>query len=421
MPSPSSTSIAVIGAGPAGLMAAETLAAAGFAVDVYDAMPSVGRKFLLAGVGGMNITHSEQTTDFISRYREASPWVGEWLAPFGANELREWIHGLGIETFIGSSGRVFPSDMKAAPLLRAWLRRLREQGVSLHNRHRWRGWDAQRHCLFDTPQGPVNKAHCAVILALGGGSWARLGSDGAWVSLLQEQGVQVRDLLPANGGFTREWSQHLSQGFAGRPLKQVIASVTLANGTQEAKRGECILTHDGLEGSLIYALSAPLRDQLLQTGRARLTLDLAPDRTEDQLQAILHKPRAGQTLGSVLRKRAGLDGLKVALLHECLGRETLAEPGLLAAGIKAVPIELTGLRPLDEAISSAGGVRHAALDSTLMLKALPGVFCAGDMLDWEAPTGGYLLTACFASGRQAGLGAIKYLNTYPGLALRLDT
>ncbi|WP_339651358.1 TIGR03862 family flavoprotein [Halopseudomonas pelagia] len=409
MRSPSSSSVAVIGAGPAGLMAAETLAAAGLAVDVYDAMPSVGRKFLLAGVGGMNITHSEEAAGFVSRYREASPWVSEWLAEFDASQLREWIHSLGIDTFIGSSGRVFPSDMKAAPLLRAWLRRLREQGVSLHNRHRWIGWNAQHQCLFDTPQGQQTKTHRAVILALGGGSWSRLGSDGAWVNLLQTQGIKVRDLLPANGGFTRQWSSHLSQRFAGHPLKQIIARLVLPDGSTWEKRGECIVTHDGLEGSLIYALSAPLRDQLLQNGQARLTLDLAPDRTGEQLAEMLRKPRSGQTLASVLRKRAGLDTLKIALLHECLDKQIFSDAARLAASIKTLPVELTGMRPLDEAISSAGGVVREAFDQNLMLKDLPGVFCAGEMLNWEAPTGGYLLTACFASGRRAGQGAIDYL------------
>lgn len=411
MPSPSSSSVAVIGAGPAGLMAAETLASAGFKVDVYDAMPSVGRKFLLAGVGGMNITHSEDLTDFVSRYREARPWVSEWLAQLEPKQLREWIHVLGIDTFVGSSGRVFPSDMKAAPLLRAWLRRLRAQGVSIHNRHRWTGWSTQHQYLFDTPQGPHAKSYDAVILALGGGSWARLGSDGAWVSLLQGQGITVRDLLPANGGFTRQWSSHLSQRFAGQPLKQIIASLLLPDGCTVEKRGECVVTHDGLEGSLIYALSAPLRDQLLQNGVARLTLDLAPDRTHEQLASLLQKPRGGQTLASVLRKRAGLDALKIALLHECLDKEVVADATRLATGIKTLPVELTGLRPLDEAISSAGGVVREALDQNLMLRVRPGVFCAGEMLDWEAPTGGYLLTACFASGRRAGLGAINYLNS----------
>lgn len=411
MPSSSSSRIAVIGAGPAGLMAAETLAAAGWGVDVYDAMPSVGRKFLLAGVGGMNITHSEASAEFLSRYREASPWVSEWLAELDATQLREWIHDLGIDTFIGSSGRVFPSDMKAAPLLRAWLRRLREQGVALHNRHRWTGWSVQHECVFATPQGQQIRAHRTVILALGGGSWARLGSDGAWVSLLQGQGIKVRDLLPANGGFTRQWSSHLSQRFAGQPLKQVIARLVLPDGSTEERRGECIVTHDGLEGSLIYALSAPLRDQLLFNGQARLTLDLAPDRSVEQLTQILRKPRGRQTLASVLRKRAGLDALKIALVHECLDKAVIADADRLAAGIKALPVELTGMRPLDEAISSAGGVVRDALDQNLMLKDLPGVFCAGEMLDWEAPTGGYLLTACFASGRRVGQGVINYLST----------
>ena len=410
MPRPDAPHVAVIGAGPAGLMAAETLALGGLRVSVFDAMPSVGRKFLLAGVGGMNITHSEGQAEFVSRYREASPWVSQWLDELDASQLRAWIHELGIDTFVGSSGRVFPTDMKAAPLLRAWLRRLRDQGVTLHNRHRWTGWDGERRWLFESPLGPQQWTFDAVILALGGGSWARLGSDGAWVSLLQANGTAVRELLPANGGFTCPWSTFLSKRFAGQPLKQVIAQVRLPDGSLLARRGECIVTHDGLEGSLIYALSAPLRDALLADGQATLTLDLAPDRTQQQLADALAEPRRGRTLAAVLRKRAGLDPVKTALVHECLERATIADPAALAAGIKALPITLSGLRPLDEAISSAGGVRRHALDEQLMLNTLPGVFCAGEMLDWEAPTGGYLLTACFASGRRAAKGVLNYLN-----------
>ena len=402
-------SIAIIGGGPAGLMAAEVLSAAGLQVDLYDAMPSVGRKFLLAGVGGMNITHSEAAAPFLSRYREASPWVGEWLDAFDAQALRDWIHGLGIDTFVGSSGRVFPTDMKAAPLLRAWLKRLREQGVRLHTRHRWLGWDDNAALRFNTPDGEIKAKAAATLLALGGGSWARLGSDGSWAPLLSARGVDVRSLRPSNCGFISAWSPFLSERFAGQPLKQIIASTQSPGGETISRRGEAILTHDGLEGSLIYALSAALREQLEARGHAQLSLDLAPDHTRAQLQQTLSQPRKGQSLSNLLRKKAGLDSVKVALLHECLSKDAIADADKLAAGIKALPITLTATRPLDEAISSAGGVCRSALNDHLMLKALPGIFCAGEMLDWEAPTGGYLLTACFASGRRAAEGVIDWL------------
>ncbi|WP_223825030.1 TIGR03862 family flavoprotein [Pseudomonas profundi] len=408
-PSTPRSPVAVIGGGPAGLMAAETLALAGVPVTVYDAMPSVGRKFLLAGVGGMNITHSEPKAAFIERYREASPWVAEWLASFDADGLRDWIHGLHIDTFVGSSGRVFPVEMKAAPLLRAWLRRLRDSGVTIQTRHRWVGWDEHDQLLFATPEGSASVPASAVVLALGGGSWARLGSDGAWTDLLEARDVTIRALVPANCGFTADWSTHLKERFAGAPLKQVIARVSLPNEGMLERRGECVITQDGLEGSLIYALSAELREQL-STGEAWLTLDLAPDRNLTELTAALQQPRKGQTLSSLLRKRAGLDPVKIALLHECLSREAIAEPAKLANGIKNLPVRLTGTRPLDEAISSAGGVSRGALNDQLMLRQLPGVFCAGEMLDWEAPTGGYLLTACFASGRHAALGVLNWLD-----------
>lgn len=404
-------SIAIIGGGPAGLMAAEVLSAAGVTVNLYDAMPSVGRKFLLAGVGGMNITHSEAAAPFLSRYREASPWVSQWLAEFDADALRSWIHGLGIDTFVGSSGRVFPTDMKAAPLLRAWLKRLREQGVRLHTRHRWLGWDDSGALRFNTPDGEISTRAAATLLALGGGSWARLGSDGSWAPLLSAHGVDVRSLRPSNCGFISQWSAFLSERFAGQPLKQIVASTQSPAGESISRRGEAILTHDGLEGSLIYALSAALREQLEAEGTANLTLDLAPDHSLAQLQQALSQPRKGQSLSNLLRKKAGLDGVKVALLHECLGKQVITNPASLAAGIKALPITLTATRPLDEAISSAGGVCHSALDDRLMLKALPGIFCAGEMLDWEAPTGGYLLTACFASGRHAAAGVLDWLQT----------
>ncbi len=407
-PTPLDTSVAVIGGGPAGLMAAETLALAGLNVSLFDAMPSVGRKFLLAGVGGMNITHSEPMQPFIERYREASDWAGEWLQWLDNQQLRAWIHGLGIDTFVGSSGRVFPTDMKAAPLLRAWLRRLRDAGVSIHTRHRWQGWNEQGALRFASPAGPLTITPRATVLALGGGSWARLGSDGAWVPTLKEQGVNIRDLLPANCGFEVGWSPYLAERFAGQPLKQVVASLPFASKAIE-RRGECIVTGSGLEGSLIYALSAELRDELLAQGEAILTLDLAPDRSLGQLTEALGQPRKGQSTASVLRKKAGLDPVKIALLHECLQRNMFEQPATLAAGIKSLPVTIKGIKPLDEAISTAGGIRRNALDGQLMLKELPGVFCAGEMLDWEAPTGGYLLTACFASGQHAARGAIDWL------------
>ena len=409
-PSPSdSPLVAVIGGGPAGLMAAETIARAGLRVALFDAMPSVGRKFLLAGVGGMNITHSEAAEAFVSRYREAAPWVDQWLQAMDATALRQWIHDLGIDTFVGSSGRVFPTDMKAAPLLRAWLKRLREAGVQLHTRHRWQGWDAEQRLLFDTPDGPRRLHADAVVLALGGGSWARLGSDGRWVTSLADRGVAIRPLVPANCGFLCQWSDHLTQRFAGQPLKAVVASLTSLGGERLQRRGECIVSADGVEGSLIYALSAPLRELIEHQGQAELQLDLAPDRSLEQLSSLLAQPRKGQSLSSVLRKRAGLDQLKVALLHECLSKEQMNDPIQLAIGIKSLPLRLSATRPLDEAISSAGGVLREALDEQLMLRALPGVFCAGEMLDWEAPTGGYLLTACFASGLVAGKGVVEWL------------
>lgn len=405
--------VAIIGGGPAGLMAAETLALAGVRVTLHDAMPSVGRKFLLAGVGGMNITHSEDRDAFVSRYREAAPWVDEWLRCLDGPALREWIHELGIATFVGSSGRVFPADMKAAPLLRAWLKRLRDAGVQLHTRHRWTGWNNDGQLLFSSPDGETVLHADATLLGLGGGSWARLGSDGSWVPLLRQRGVAIRDLQPANCGFIADWSEHLRQGFAGQPLKSITASLVTTEGELIQRRGECILTAGGLEGSLIYVLSAPLREQIQARGHAELTLDLAPDRSLEQISSLLALPRKGQSLSSLLRKRLGLGPLKIALIHECLSKPQMADAGQLAAGIKQLPIRLQDTCPLDKAISSAGGIMREALDQRLMLKAMPGVFCAGEMLDWEAPTGGYLLTACIASGRVAAEGIIEWLGWEP--------
>ncbi|WP_417791801.1 TIGR03862 family flavoprotein [Stutzerimonas xanthomarina] len=398
--------VAIIGGGPAGLMAAEVLSQAGVAVDLYDGMPSVGRKFLLAGVGGMNITHSEAFEPFLARYRERATALRPQLESFTPEQLREWIHGLGIDTFVGSSGRVFPTDMKAAPLLRAWLRRLRDAGVRIHTRHRWLGWHADGTLKLISPDGDISVSADAVLLALGGGSWARLGSDGAWVALLEQRGIAIAVLRPANCGFeVQGWSQYLQDKFAGAPLKTV--SLALAGGAP--RRGEFVVTANGIEGSLVYALSAEIRQATEQNGRATVMLDLLPDHSPDKIIRALAKPRGSQSMAKYLKRQLGLDGVKAGLLRELAPAEVFDDSQRLANAIKALPIILLRARPLDEAISSAGGVPFEALDERLMLHQLPGVFCAGEMLDWEAPTGGYLLTGCFASGRAAAVGMLGWL------------
>ena len=396
---------AVVGGGPAGLMAAEVLSRAGIAVDLYDAMPSVGRKLLQAGVGGLNLTHSENPQAFLARYGARRSFVAPWLTRFGPDWLLAWAAELGIETFVGTSGRVFPKEMKAAPFLRAWLRRLRDNGVKFHLRHRWAGWEGDA-LLFDTPTGRVTAKADATLLALGGGSWPQLGSDGSWVPLLHARGVEIAPLKPANCGFAVHWSEHFRTRFAGEPVKPVTA--WLEDGRPQ--QGEFIVSGHGVEGGLIYALSAPLRDTIATQGDATLHLDLAPNRDAPRLARDLAKPRGTQSMANHLRKQAGLSGVRAGLLREALGTD-LPGPAALAAAIKDLPLKLTAARPLDEAISSAGGVTPEALDEYLMLRRLPGVFCAGEMLDWEAPTGGYLLTACFASGRTAGEGAAAWLRS----------
>lgn len=398
--------VAIIGAGPAGLMAAEQLVPVdGIDVDIFDAMPSVGRKFLMAGKGGMNITHSEPLPAFVARYGSRSPQIASLLDAFGPQALREWIAGLGIATFVGTSGRVFPTEMKAAPLLRAWLHRLRGAGVHFHVRHRWLGWQADGSLRFATPQGEVSVQADAIILALGGGSWARLGSDGAWVPLLVERGVPVVLLRPANCGFDVAWSAYFRERFAGQPIKPVIASVG-----QKSQQGEFNITENGVEGGLIYALSAPLRDAIERDGQATLTLDLAPGRSLERLISDLSKPQGRDSLSNHLRRRVGIDGVKAALLREFSPNSALTATDTLARAIKALPVPVLAPRPIDEAISTAGGVVFEALNEQLMLNQLPGTFIAGEMLDWEAPTGGYLLTACFASGYVAGQGAQAWLS-----------
>lgn len=401
--------VAIIGGGPAGLMAADVLSQAGMAVDVYDAMPSVGRKFLLAGKGGLNLTHNELFIDFIARYGERQVQIEALLTEFTPQMLRNWAKDLGITTFVGSSGRVFPLEMKAAPLLRAWLRRLRSHGVQFHVRHRWCGWHENQQLRFITPAGEKLVSATVTVLALGGASWAKLGSDGAWLPLLMAKNIPIAPLQPSNCGFEVAWSAYFRDRFAANPLKSIQLSFTDAKGCDYQQRGELMLTATGVEGSLIYAFSAPLRETINTTGKVDIYLDLTPDRNLSQLIKDLSKSTHSQSLTNRLRHCANIRGAKTALLREVLNRDDFADPAKLAQTIKALPLRLLAPRPIDEAISTAGGVSFAALNSQLMLNALPGVFCAGEMLDWEAPTGGYLLTACFASGRAAGMGALNYL------------
>ncbi|ACE85642.1 TIGR03862 family flavoprotein [Cellvibrio japonicus] len=408
-----SPSVAIVGGGPAGLMAAEVIAAAGYTVNLYDAMPSVGRKFLLAGVGGMNITHAEPLDDFLLRYGDALDWLEPMIRNFDAQALRHWAAGLGVDTFVGSSGRVFPRDMKAAPLLRAWLHRLRELGVRIHPRHRWLGWSDGGHLRVQTVEGECQIQADAILLALGGASWQRLGSDGAWVSLLRERRIRVNTLLPANCGFETCWSDYMRDHHAGSPLHTCEFAAVSQQGKCHRVRGEAIVSAYGIEGSAIYALSAHLREQLQANGNADLFIDILPDLALEQIQQQLQKPRGKNSLSNFLRKQLHLSPVKIALLRERTTPDVWRDPVQLASAAKQLHVSLHATRPLDEAISSAGGVARESLTDTLMLHQCPGVFCAGEMLDWEAPTGGYLLTACLATGRQAGLGIIQYLASHP--------
>jgi uncharacterized flavoprotein (TIGR03862 family) len=402
-------------------MAAEVLAAGGASVDLFDAMPSVGRKFLLAGKGGLNLTHGEPFERFVERYGGRRADIEPLLAAFGPQQLRDWALGLGISTFVGSSERVFPTDLKAAPLLRAWLHRLRAGGVRFHMRHRWIGWAGvdDKRLRFATPYGESLVAADAVVLALGGASWARLGSDGAWVESLATRGVSIAPLQPSNCGFhvarpaadgtlAAGWTEHFRTRFAGAPLKNVALSLEGDSGAAK-QSGEFVVTENGVEGSLVYALSGPARERIVRDGSATLLLDLLPTHSAEQVKAEVARPRGSRSLGTHLKSRLGLSGAKAALIYELLPRVVIDDAAQLAAAIKALPLTLSQTRPIDEAISTAGGVRFEALRPGLMLDALPGVFCAGEMLDWEAPTGGYLLTACFASGVAAANGALKQL------------
>lgn len=405
--------VVVIGGGPAGLMAAEVARAAGADVQIYDRLSSPGRKFLIAGKGGLNLTHAEGAAAFLARYGARRDEVGRWLAQFGADAVREWARGLGVETFVGSSGRVFPLDMKAAPLLRTWVRRLRASGVGFHMQHRWLGWCDDGDLRFVHPDAERHVSADAVVLALGGGSWPVLGSDAAWVPLLRERGVAIAPLEPANCGFDVGWSEHFSARHAGHALKPVVVEWKDDEGEVVRQQGEFVITATGVEGSLIYALSARLRDAIAAHGATEIRLDLAPGRDASRLARDLAQPRGSRSFSEHLRRHAGIEGVKAGLLYEALSKAELQDPARVAATLKALPLKLVRARPLDEAISTAGGVRFEALEENLMLKDIPGVFCAGEMIDWEAPTGGYLLTACLASGRIAGLAAAQSSLTRP--------
>jgi uncharacterized flavoprotein (TIGR03862 family) len=417
--------VAIVGGGPAGLMAAEELTRHGVQVDLFDAMPSVGRKFLLAGRGGLNLTHSEPFEAFVARFAERQEALMPALQAFSPQAMRDWAQGLGVDTFVGTSGRVFPTSMKAAPLLRAWLHRLRQAGVRFHMRHRWLGWSDAGELRFQSPQGEVKYRAQATILALGGGSWARLGSDGAWVSVLQAGGVDVAPLEPANCGFDvaptgpdrTGWSDHLRQRFAGQPIKPVVIALrdelAGASASVQRQQGEFVLTDTGIEGSLVYAFSKRIREQIARDGHCTIYLDLLPSHSAEQVLAETRRPRGPRSLSTHLKSRLGIQGLKAALLHECLTPAQMASPDELAANLKALPVRLVRARPLDEAISSAGGVRFEGLGPDGASRARPGVFCAGEMLDWEAPTGGYLLTASMATGKVAAMHALSSLNLTP--------
>lgn len=436
--------VIVVGGGPAGLMAADVLSEHGYAVHVFDRMPSVGRKFLLAGKGGLNLTHAETFEPFMSRFGASQAQLKPMLMAFNGTSVREWASSLGVDTFVGTSGRVFPVDMKAAPLLRAWLRRLREPSgsrvpVTFHQRHRWVGWDGDGAMVFQVASGEMLRAKGrASVLALGGASWPQLGSDGDWQPVLMAAGVSVAPLRPSNCGFdvSGGWTPHFVSRYAGSPLKSVVVRVRLPQTAMGAgstpvdaqsglppcvfeRKGECVITQTGLEGSVVYAASACLRDQIGVYGQATLEIDLLPDWAPEKVVAAVLAPRGSRSLSNHLKSRLGLDGVKANLLYEQLGAEGMQQPALLASAIKALNVRLCACRPVAEAISSAGGVSFGALTPEGMVARLPGVFCAGEMLDWEAPTGGYLLTACLATGRWMGAAAARYLrvagNAQPGL------
>lgn len=401
-------SAAVVGGGPAGLMAAETLAESGARVTLYERMPRLARKLLLAGRGGLNLTHSEPLEKFMSRYRDAAPCLNAAIDAFPPAALRAWSEALGQETFVGTSGRVFPRAMKTSPLLRAWMQRLTSLGVEVRLGHRWTGWDTEGRLAFETSDGRVSVEPACTVLALGGASWPRLGSDGSWVAPMTAAGLAVAPLTPANCGLCVPWSEVFRARFAGAPLKRIALALD-----DEAARGEAMITGDGLEGGAVYALSAPIRKALAAQGTADLRIDLRPDVPEAELAVRLGKPRGKQSLATYLRKTLRLDASAIGLLQEAAhaaGTPLAALDGeAVARLVKSLPVRVTGLAPIDRAISTAGGVAFDEIDEDFMLRKRPGTFVAGEMLDWEAPTGGYLLQACFATGRAAGEGALAYL------------
>ena len=399
----------IVGGGPSGLLAAEQLCGAGYKVDLYDAMPTVGRKFLLAGLGGLNITHAEDCAGFSRRYAQDQKNLQAILDDFTPDDLRTWCKELGIATFVGTSGRVFPEAMKAAPLLRAWLARLKTQGLTVYPKHRWSGWDESGSITLESPTVAFSRPYDVLILALGGGSWKKLGSDGKWLPVLKSKGVSVAPLVSSNCGFLTDWSTHLKENYAGLPLKSVALSFKSTDGRHEKRLGELILTERGVEGSLIYAFSRRLREAIEEMSEATFYLDLCPNHSPEQLINVLKKKPRNKSLSTFLKTRLKQDAAKRALLFERLDKKDWDNTTSLVECLKNLPVTVTATTPIDEAISTAGGVHFEALSTDLMVKSLSGVFCAGEMVNWDAPTGGYLLTACFGMGRRAGLAASKYL------------
>ena len=407
---PDSSSVCIIGGGPAGLMAAEVLLDHDISVDLYDAMPSLGRKFLMAGKSGLNLTHAEPIELFLTRYGDKQSILTNHIKQFGPDQLRNWAEQLGIRTYVGSSKRVFPVEMKAAPLLRSWLHQLREKGLTIHVRHRWLGWE-KNHLLFDTPNGKLSIKPKATLLALGGASWPKLGSTGKWQELLSEKNISMTPLAPANCGMNVNWSNYIKENCTGLAVKSVTLSTHNYNDKKHQHKGDFVITEYGMEGSLIYPFSSIVRKLINQRGKCTLYVDLSPDRSNENISKALSQPRGSNTWAKHLQRRLGIKGVKAKLLREFTPSEFFADPKKLATYIKALPITVHSLRPIDEAISSAGGIHFSGLDNNMMIKTLPGVFCAGEMLDWDAPTGGYLFTACFATGYSAGKGILKWLNT----------